>query len=92
MAAVSVRDLKNRLSEHLRRVQTGVSMLVTDRGRPIAELVPLRPESLTLDQRLAQLAEAGEITLPRGERKRKSIRPARVRGRSVAETLLEDRR
>jgi prevent-host-death family protein len=92
VAAVSVRDLKNRLSEHLRRVQTGESMLVTDRGRPIAELVPLRPESLTHAQRLAQLADAGEITLPRGGKKPKPIRPARVRGRPVAETLLEDRR
>jgi antitoxin (DNA-binding transcriptional repressor) of toxin-antitoxin stability system len=65
---------------------------VTDRGRPIAEIMPLRAESMTLDERLARLEEAGEITLPRGRKERGRVRAARVRGRPVAETLLEDRR
>lgn len=91
MNAVSVRDLKNRLSEYLRRVQAGHAVLVTDRGRPVAKLSPLDDEDLTLEQRLARLAEAGELTLPRGNGLRPGRR-VRVRGRSVAETLLEDRR
>ena len=38
MRAVGVRELKNRLSEYLRLVRTGEAVLVTDRGRVVAEL------------------------------------------------------
>jgi hypothetical protein len=46
---------------------------------------------MTLDERLARLEEGGEITLPRGKKGRVRLRAARVRGRPVSETLLEDR-
>lgn len=38
MRTVGIRELKNRLSEYLRLVQQGEDILVTDRGRVIAEL------------------------------------------------------
>lgn len=38
MKAVGVRELKARLSQYLRDVQAGEVVLVTDRGRVIAEL------------------------------------------------------
>lgn len=38
MRAVGIRELKNRLSEYLRAVRSGEQVLVTDRGRVIAEL------------------------------------------------------
>lgn len=38
MEQVGVRELKNRLSEYLRRVDHGEVILVTDRGRPVAEI------------------------------------------------------
>jgi hypothetical protein len=34
---VSVRDLENRTSEFLRRVRAGGRLVVTHRGRPVAE-------------------------------------------------------
>ena len=40
MKTVGVRELKNRLSEYLRRVRAGEGVLVTDRGQIIAELGP----------------------------------------------------
>ena len=40
MISVGVRELKNRLSEYLRRVRMGDSVLVTDRGEVVAELSP----------------------------------------------------
>ncbi len=40
MLAVGIRDLKNNLSRYLRRVRLGERVLVTDRGRVIAELRP----------------------------------------------------
>ena len=87
---VSVRELKNRTSECLRRVQAGVRLIVTDRGRPVAEISRVSRERLSAAQRLVRLAESGELTLPRG-RGLEDIVPMRRRGRPVSETVLEDR-
>ncbi len=38
MGLVGIRELKNRLSEYVRRVRAGEEFLVTDRGRVVAEL------------------------------------------------------
>ncbi len=42
---VGVRELKNKLSEHLRRVKAGEDVIITEHGKPIAELraLPARP-------------------------------------------------
>jgi prevent-host-death family protein len=40
MKTVGVRELKNRLSEYIRHVRSGESVLVTDRGEVVAELTP----------------------------------------------------
>lgn len=38
MNTAGVRELKNRLSEYLRRIHQGEEIFVTDRGRVVAEL------------------------------------------------------
>jgi antitoxin (DNA-binding transcriptional repressor) of toxin-antitoxin stability system len=40
MKAVGLRELKNRLSEYIRDVRGGESVLVTDRGEVVAEIGP----------------------------------------------------
>ena len=42
MASVGVRELRQRASELLRRVEKGETIQVTDRGRPVAVLAPIR--------------------------------------------------
>jgi len=86
---VSVRDLKNRLSEYLRRARAGERLIVTDRGRPIVEVHRLLRRRLSADEALRRLADAGEITLGRGALR--DIAPIRVRGGPVSRTLLDDR-
>ncbi len=48
---VGVRELRQNLSVYLERVVAGEVLQVTDRGRPVALLVPL-PEPATLAERL----------------------------------------
>ena len=43
--AIGSRELKTRLGAYLRQVRDGATILVTDRGEPIAELRPLRSAS-----------------------------------------------
>ncbi|MGH9958519.1 MAG: type II toxin-antitoxin system Phd/YefM family antitoxin [Pyrinomonadaceae bacterium] len=45
MTDVSVRNLKNSLSEYLRRVQDGEEIIVVSRKRPVARLSPLQNAS-----------------------------------------------
>lgn len=40
MLAIGIRELKNNLSEHVRRVEKGARVAVTAHGRIVAELVP----------------------------------------------------
>ena len=42
MKQVKIADLKNQLSQHLRAVERGAEIEVTDRRRPIVRLVPAR--------------------------------------------------
>lgn len=42
MKRVKIADLKNHLSQHLRAVEQGAEIEVTDRRRPIVRLVPVR--------------------------------------------------
>ncbi len=59
--SVGVRDLKNGLSAYLARVKDGEEIVVTERGKPVARLVPV--DSST--DRLNQLIAAGLVTPPR---------------------------
>ncbi len=52
--SVGVRELRQNLSVYLRRVEAGEKLRVTDRGRIVAALVPLRENESFLD-RLALL-------------------------------------
>lgn len=56
MVSVGVRELRQRASELLRRVQRGETIQITDRGRPVALLGPL-PAGSHLDR----LRRAGEV-------------------------------
>jgi prevent-host-death family protein len=48
MRTVGLKVLKNKLSEYVRLAAAGETVVVTDRGRPVAELVPpqRKPESV----------------------------------------------
>jgi antitoxin (DNA-binding transcriptional repressor) of toxin-antitoxin stability system len=64
MRSVGIRELKNRLSEYLRRVRAGEEVLVTDRGEVVAELRLPRAEALdgSLDPGLEAAVARGMIS------------------------------
>ena len=89
METVGIRDLKNHLSRHLKRVRAGARLLVTERGRPIATITPVDAplHAVWADA----LVEAGRAHW-NGGKPAGSRRPVRVAGRSVAALVLEQRR
>jgi antitoxin (DNA-binding transcriptional repressor) of toxin-antitoxin stability system len=66
MRAVGIKSLKNRLSEYIRLVKAGETVLVTERDQVVAELVPPRPERSTMlaDAMLAEAVRKGWVKAP----------------------------
>lgn len=56
MSTIPHRELRNRSTEILRRVEAGETFEITNHGRPVARLVPYTASSLDL------LRESGRIT------------------------------
>lgn len=65
MKAIGIKELKTRLSEYLRLVKAGETILVTERNEVVAEMRPARRQlrpSDALEDVLDALAEAGEVS------------------------------
>ena len=60
---VGIRALRQNLSVYLRRIHRGERFEVTDRGRPVALLVPLAGNESPLEKLIAQ----GRATAPKGD-------------------------
>lgn len=61
MASVGIRELRQRASELVRRVENGESIEITDRGRPVAVLAPLPEDPVE------RLRGAGDLQASDGE-------------------------
>jgi prevent-host-death family protein len=82
---IGVRELRNNLSRYLDRVQAGEEVVVTDRGRAIARMLPLSGER-TIDR----LVTRGIVT-PAKQSKSPTTRPIKTTG-TVSDLVGEQRR
>jgi prevent-host-death family protein len=84
---VGVRAFRDQLSRWLEAVRKGQEVVITDRGRPIARLIPVDGMA-SIDR----LVSAGAAERPRDRAEPAAARPrVRVR-RSVSELVAEQRR
>jgi prevent-host-death family protein len=86
---VGARELKTRLGTYLQQVREGRTLVVTDRGEPVAELRPL-PSDASLPSALIKLSTKGTVTLPTRD-DLPAFRPIRSSGASIADAVGEDR-
>jgi prevent-host-death family protein len=86
---VGARELKVRLGTYLRRVRQGHTLVVTDRGQPIAEVRPISNEA-GIEAVLARLEASGVVTRPT-RRRLVTFRPIESRGGPLSTAVLEDR-
>jgi prevent-host-death family protein len=83
-----IRELKAHLSTYIRQVKAGEVVIITERGKQIARIVPTEPST---QARLKELEHAGLIAWS-GRRLGPTEPVAHTRGlKAVAEILLEDR-
>ncbi len=86
---IGIRELKSKLSECVREVRNGGTIVVTEHGRPVARMIA---DASSLSERLAALTNAGSILW--SGRRLKSTKPVvRVRDsqKTVADLISENR-
>lgn len=88
---VGVQELESHFSSHLQEVKNGATLVITERGKPVARLLPIPPLEGTVEERLQQLLKAGVVTWS-GRRLSPDVPTFPVQGpKTVSEILLEDR-
>jgi len=67
MRSAAISRLKASLSEYIDVVRAGEEVLVTDRGKPVARIVPVPEERGPNAARMQEMAAAGILRLGRGK-------------------------
>ena len=85
---VGTRELKSRLSEYMRRVKAGQTITVTEHGKAIGQIVPVKQ---SLEERLRATVRSGIAEW--NEQKPKTYRPlAAIKGaHQLSDLVIEDR-
>ena len=89
MTAVGIRALKTQLSRYLKRVQGGERLVVTAHGKAVAVISP--PSVTETDRRIEAMLREG-VARWGGGKPKGARRPPRLKGPSVAQAVIEDRR
>jgi prevent-host-death family protein len=85
---IGIRELKATLSECVREVRAGRTIVVTDHGQPVARIIP---EGISLRDRVEALRKSGAIVWS-GRRLRPAKPAGKVRaGKTVADLVVENR-
>ena len=90
-ATANIAQIKARLSEYLRQVKGGSEVVITERGIPVARLVPLAPDErrATREERLIR---SGALRPPAGPRQQLGSPKGKPgAGRDVLDILIADR-
>lgn len=93
MKTANIAELKNHLSAYIAEVKRGEEIIVKDRNRPVARLIPFQ-RSDDLDVEEMELVARGAMRLPESDELPESFYRAklpRVKGNRGIEVILEDR-
>ena len=84
-STVGIREAKINLSRILRRVRHGAEVVITDRGKPVGRIVPVRASAVDLDELVSDLEARGVLAEKRDGYQVRS--PLPLRG-GLAQKLL----
>lgn len=89
--SIGIRELRQHASKYIRRAQAGETVIVTDRGEAVAQIVPVKKYGGVIDRLIAE----GRATPPRGDLaeylKTHPPAPARPGEPTLTEILLQMR-
>ncbi len=85
---VGIRELKAKLSSFVDQVKAGATVTITEGGKPVGRIVPMKP---SLEDKLQHLSDTGVLAWS-GKKLRPrspSIKPKG--GKTLSDLLIEDR-
>jgi prevent-host-death family protein len=94
MRVVGIRELKSRLSEYVRVVREGEHLLITDRGRVVARILPADESDSQMDQGTNELVSRGLMkpaAIPNSPDRYPRMRPVLRAGISSRDLLDAER-
>lgn len=95
MKTAGIREIKTHLSRYLQDVRNGDEIIITDRGKAVAQIVPIASsgESGRLYEALFRMSEKGLVILP-SKWGKPTGRPERekLKHSPVSDAVIEDRR
>jgi prevent-host-death family protein len=77
-------------ADYIRKVRSGVEIILTDRGVPVAMIKPLATASSTIEKKLAELDDSGLIS--RAKKAFSLPKPLACKGGMISDTIAELRR
>ena len=89
MITVGIKELKNRLSHYLREIKKGEKVVITEREKVIATIIPV--ERISEDSQLLSLVKEG-FAVWKGGKPMGGRHPIKIKGKTVSEIVIEDRR
>jgi prevent-host-death family protein len=82
-----IRELKTRLSAYIRIIESGSTVVITERGKPVGKITTIQP---SIDARIQELTESGLVRW--NGRKFAPQRPLiKPRQGKIGDLVLEDR-
>jgi prevent-host-death family protein len=86
-----VREVRDRFTHYLDQVRRGREVIVTERGREVAALIPLRNQN-SVEDAVARLQTEGLVEVTDSWRPlAMSSSSSRLRGRLLSELIVEER-
>lgn len=89
MITVGIKELKNRLSHYLREIKKGEKIAIAEREKIIATITPI--ERAGEDSQLLSLVREG-FAVWKGGKPTGSRHSVKIKGKTVSEIVIEDRR
>jgi prevent-host-death family protein len=89
---LGLREANQQFSKAIRAVRAGKDVVLTERGRPIAVIKPIKAEdahetalqAMTQEGLITRAARTGPMPVPRW-------RPVKVKGKPLSQTISDDR-
>lgn len=89
---LGLREANQQFSKAIKAVRAGKEVVLTERGRPIAVIKPILPQS-AVDAAVRAMAADGLVRLParQGPTPPRRWKPVKLKGKALSETVIDDR-
>ena len=87
---LGLREANQHFSKAIKAVRAGKEVVLTERGRPIAVIKPIKDEHES-DAALKRMADEGLVTLPTRKGPLPRFEPVPISGRPLSQTIIDDR-